>query len=75
MNFIINFAIAVYITSTIFMLRNYFGPKRMFARKGKIFVMPFSTFIWYHFMPIVHTVKLVKIELRAREMAKERGLL
>lgn len=75
MNFILQLCISVYITSTIFMLRNYFGTKRTFEKKGKAFAMPFPIFIWLHFMPIVHTVELVKIELRAREIAKERGLM
>ena len=74
MNFILELAVAIYITSTIFMLHHYFGVKAMFARKGRRFYMPFWCFLWMHFMPIIHTVELVKIERRAKEIARQRGL-
>ena len=74
MNFFANAIIATYITSTFFMLCLYINTKTAFAREGMKFSMPLSVFLWVHFMPIVHTVKLIKIWLRAMQLEKERKL-
>jgi len=75
MHIIINLAISIYLTSTIFMLACWMNAVATTYRKtGKIFVMPISRFLYVHFCPIVHTVKCFKIMKRATELAKERGL-
>lgn len=74
MNFFVNVAISMYITSTFFMLYLYINIKKAYAREGVKFSMPHSVFLWTHFIPIVHTVKLIKIWLRAMRLEKERKL-
>lgn len=74
MNFFVNVAISMYITSTIFMFYLYIDAKKAFAREGIKFSMPLPVFLWAHFLPIVHTVKLIKIWLRAMRLEKERKL-
>lgn len=70
MRFIINLAISVYLTSTIFMLACWINAVVVtFHETGKIFTMPLGQFIYFHFCPIVHTVKCFKIMKRAAELA------
>lgn len=56
LKFVLNIIIAIYITSTIFML--YFWLNTfitMFKRDGKVFFMPIGYFLYIHFCPIIHT--------------------
>lgn len=74
LKFIINVAISVWITSTLFML--FFWASAFvntLRQEGKIFLMPFGKFLYLHFCPIVHTVKCFKIMRRTAELAK-RGM-
>ena len=58
LQFIINVAISVWMTSTIFMLYFYFRFVIHYFRKtGEIVVMPLGAWIFYHFCPIIHTIK------------------
>ena len=74
LKFVVEVAIAVWTTSTLFML--FFWASAFvntFRQEGKIFLMPFSQFLYLHFCPIVHTVKCFKIMRRTAELAK-RGM-
>ena len=57
LKFIIEIAIAVWVTSSLFML--FFWANAFIAslREGKILVFPLGQFLYIHFCPIVHTVK------------------
>ena len=74
MNFIVNVAIAIWMTSSLFMLFFYFNALITYAREGRKFRLPLSLFLWVTFMPIVHTRKCFKIMKRSAELAKERGM-
>ena len=72
--FVINVAISVWITSTLFML--FFWANAFistFRQEKKIFLMPFGKFLYIHFCPIVHTIQCFKIMRRTAELAK-RGM-
>ena len=74
LKFVIEVAIAVWTTSTLFML--FFWANAFIStlrQDGKIFLMPLGTFLFIHFCPIVHTVKCFKIMRRTAELAK-RGM-
>lgn len=69
LKFIVNVAIAVWTTSTLFML--FFWANAFIStlrQDGKIFLMPIGTFLYIHFCPIVHTVKCFKIMRRTAEL-------
>lgn len=74
LNFVINLAISVWITSSLFMLVFYIKVVMSFAAKGKHFKMPFGMFIYVTFCPIVHTVKCFKVLRRYRQLKQERGV-
>ena len=74
LKFVVEVAIAVWTTSTLFML--FFWASAFvntLRQEGKIFLMPIGTFLYIHFCPIVHTVKCFKIMRRTAELAK-RGM-
>ena len=74
LKFVVEVAIAVWTTSTLFML--FFWANAFIStlrQDGKIFLMPLGTFLYIHFCPIVHTVKCFKIMRRTAELAK-RGM-
>ena len=69
LKFIVNVAIAVWTTSTLFML--FFWANAFIStlrQDGKIFLMPIGQFLYIHFCPIVHTVKCFKIMRRTAEL-------
>ncbi len=74
LNWIVNVAISVWLTSTIFMLGFYFNAKIGFIREGKIFRMPLPVFVMMHFCPIIHTIKCFKIMRRYAELKAQRGM-
>ena len=74
LKFVVEVAIAVWTTSTLFML--FFWANAFIStlrQDGKIFLMPLGTFLFIHFCPIVHTVKCFKIMRQTAELAK-RGM-
>lgn len=69
MKIIIEIALSVWLTSSLFML--YFWGTAFIAtyvRDGKILLMPFGQFLYIHFCPIVHTIKCFKIMQRYAEL-------
>ena len=69
LKFVINVAISVWTTSTLFML--FFWANAFITtlrRDSKIFLMPFGKFLYLHFCPIVHTVQCFKIMRRSAEL-------
>jgi len=65
LKFVIEVAISVWTTSTLFMLFFWANAFVTTLRQdGKIFLMPFSKFLYFHFCPIVHTVQCFKIMRR-----------
>ena len=53
---------SVWLTSTMIMLAFFINAELVTWRKNhKLFSMPFSKFVYYHFCPIVHTIKCIKI--------------
>lgn len=69
LKFVINVAISVWTTSTLFML--FFWANAFITtlrRDDKIFLMPFGKFLYLHFCPIVHTVQCFKIMRRSAEL-------
>ena len=71
LKFVMEVAIAVWTTSTLFML--FFWANAFIAtlrRDGKIFLMPFGHFLYFHFCPIVHTIKCFKIMRQMAELTK-----
>jgi len=74
LKFVVEVAIAVWTTSTLFML--FFWANAFITtlrQDGKVFLMPLGTFLFIHFCPIVHTVKCFKIMRRTAELTK-RGM-
>lgn len=73
MKFIIEVALSVWVTSSLFMLW-FWGVAFVmtFSREGKVLLMPFGQFLYIHFCPIVHTIKCFKIMRRYAELQKER---
>ena len=77
LKFVIEFAIAVWTTSTLFMLFFWANAFISTLRNGEIFLMPLGQFLYIHFCPIVHTVKCFKIMRRTAELkaqASKRGM-
>ena len=75
MRIIINLAISIYLTSTIFMLICWVNAVMVtFRQTGKVFVMPVGHFVYFHFCPIANTIKCVKIMKREAQLMKERGM-
>ena len=69
LKFVVEVAIAVWTTSTLFML--FFWTSAFvntLRQEGKIFLMPLGRFLYLHFCPIVHTVKCFKIMRRTAEL-------
>ena len=78
MKFIIEVALSVWLTSSLFMLW-FWGTAffTTFFRDGKVLLMPFGQFLYIHFCPIVHTIKCFKIMRRYAELkaqAAKRGM-
>lgn len=72
LKFVINVAISVWITSTLFMLFFWANAFITTLRKeGKIFLMPLGQFLYIHFCPIVHTVKCFEIMRRYVELKEQ----
>ena len=72
LKFVIEVAIAVWTTSTFFML--FFWANAFITtlrQEGKVFLMPLGTFLYIHFCPIVHTVQCFKILKRVAELKHE----
>lgn len=62
MKFIINLIIAIWTTSTLFML--FFWANALiqtYLRDRKIFLLPLPYFLLIHFCPIIHTIKCFEI--------------
>lgn len=71
LKFVIEVAIAVWTTSTFFMLFFWANAFITILRKdGKIFLMPLGSFLYIHFCPIVHTVRCFKIMQRYTELKR-----
>jgi len=69
LKFVINVAISVWTTSTLFML--FFWANAFIStlrQDGKIFLMPLGQFLYIHFCPIVHTIQCFKIMRRTAEL-------
>lgn len=72
MKFVINVAISVWTTSTLFML--FFWANAFITtwkRDGKIFLLPLGKFIYLHFCPIVHTRQCFRIMRRYAELKEQ----
>lgn len=74
LNWIVNVAISVWLTSTIFMLVFYVNAQISLAREGKVLRIPLGIFLVHHFCPIVHTIKCFKIMRRCAELKAKRGM-
>lgn len=75
LKFIINVAISVWTTSTLFML--FFWANAFITtlrHDGKVLIMPFGKFLYLHFCPIIHTIKCFKVMRRYAELKVERGM-
>ena len=71
LKFIIMLAVSIWLTSSLFMLFFWANAFITTLRKdGKIFLMPFGHFLYFHFCPIVHTVKCFKIMRQMAELTK-----
>ena len=69
LKFVINVAISVWTTSTLFML--FFWASAFITtlrQDGKVFVLPIGKFLYLHFCPIVHTIQCFKIMRRTAEL-------
>jgi len=77
LKFVIEVAIAVWTTSTLFMLFYWANAFICTLRDGEIFLMPIGKFLYIHFCPIVHTVKCFEIMRRTAKLgaqAAKRGM-
>lgn len=66
LKFVVEVAISVWMTSTLFML--FFWANAFIStlrNEGKVFLMPLGQFLYIHFCPIVHTVQCFKIMRRS----------
>jgi len=75
MKIIIEVALSIWLTSSLFML--YFWAVSFFSfyhYQKKVLRMPLGSFLYIHFCPIVHTVKCFRIMRRYAELKRERGL-
>ena len=69
LKFVINVAISVWTTSTLFMLFFWVSAFITTLRQdGKVFIIPIGKFLYLHFCPIVHTIQCFKIMRRAAEL-------
>jgi len=71
LRFIICLAIAIWSTSSLFML--IFWATSMITvwkRERKVFIMPIGFFLYVHFCPIVHTIQCFKIMKRITELRR-----
>lgn len=71
---ILTVAFSVWLTSSLFMVGFYLNAKIAYARENKGFKMPLRMFLYYHFCPIVHTIKCLKILNRIFELKRQRGM-
>lgn len=74
LNFIIKVAIAIWLTSSLFMTFFYVNTVLSFRREGKDFAMPLGAFLYFNYCPIVHTIKCVKILKKIERLKRERGM-
>ena len=74
LNIIIKIAIAVWLTSSLFMTAFYINTVLCFRKEGKQFHLPLWLFFYINYCPIVHTVKCIKIIQRIEKLKQERGL-
>lgn len=75
LKFVVEVAIAVWSTSTLFMLGFWLNAFIMTLRRDKkIFIMPFGRFLYLHFFPFVHTYQCFKIMRRYAEIKEQRGM-
>ena len=75
LKFVIEVAIAVWSTSTLFMLGFWLNAFIVTLRRNKkIFIMPFGHFLYLHFCPFEHTYQCFKIMRRYAELQKQRGM-
>lgn len=79
LKFVVEVAISVWTTSTLFML--FFWANAFistFRNEGKIFLLPLGKFLYLHFCPIVHTRQCFRIMRRYSELEtaqkEERGV-
>lgn len=69
MKFIFEIAFSVWLTSSLFMLGFWLiAFSTTWQRDKKILTMPFGSFLYLHFCPIVHTVKCFQIMRRYAEL-------
>ena len=69
---LINILVAIWLTSSLFMLLFHAITAWRFRCLGVRLHMTFGTFLYYHFCPIVHTVKAIKILMRIVELRSQR---
>ena len=75
MKFIIEVALSIWLTSSLFML--WFWGVTFFTtyfHDGKVLRIPFHQFLYIHFCPIVHTIKCFQIMRRYAELKQQRGM-
>lgn len=73
LHFIVYLAIAIWSTSSLFMLAFWANTFITFWKEErKIFIMPISLFLYFHFCPIVHTIECFKIMKRIKEIQERR---
>lgn len=69
LKFIIEVAVSVWLTSSLFML--YFWANAFITtlvKDGKFLLMPFGQFLYIHFCPIIHTRKCFAIMRRYQHL-------
>lgn len=71
---ILTVAFSIWFTSSMLMLCFYFNAKLACARENKGFKIPLRAFLYYHFCPIVHTIKCLRILNRMFELKRQRGM-
>ena len=71
---ILTVALSVWLTSSLLMVGFYLNAKFAYARENKGFKMPLRAFLYYHFCPIVHTIKCLHILNRMFELKRQRGM-
>ena len=73
LHFIICLAIAIWSTSSLFMLIFWATSLiTVWKEKHEVFVMPLGFFFYIHFCPIVHTIQCFKIMRRFAELQTEK---
>lgn len=73
LHFIICLAIAIWSTSSLFMLIFWVNSFiTIWNERHEVLIMPFGFFLFTHFCPIVHTVQCFKIMKRIAELQAEK---